>query len=77
MREFVFTPLKCCDKSNSGNENDLQPPDIGSSMSVSLCGCDIRQQKKNHSLWNCDGELLFQPSIRVAVHRDLIRIMAH
>lgn len=48
---------------------------VESSNSVSGCGCDVRQKKKKHSVWNCDGELLRQPNVRVTVHKDLIRIV--
>ena len=48
----------------------------GSSNSMVACGCDARKQEKLHSVWNCDGELFPQPSVRVTVHKNLIRIMS-
>jgi len=80
VREVVFTPRKCCGPSLNNSLNS-RPDDAGagdqeSLSSLSVCGCDATQRKKNHSVWNCDGELHCQPSVRVTVHKDLIRIMA-
>jgi len=49
--------------------------EIGSVSVSSACSCDAKDQLKTRSLWNCDGELLYQPSVKVSVHRNLIRIM--
>jgi ceramide kinase len=78
VAEFSFTPMQCCGSNAGTNYKDgfAQSPDQGSSSSLCTCSCDTRQQKKNHSLWNCDGELLYQPSIRVTVHQNLVRIMS-
>jgi hypothetical protein len=69
--EFVFTPMQCCNKNNISSSS--QDPE--QSNTISSCVCDSKQQIKSHSLWNCDGELLYQPTVRVSVHRNLIRIM--
>jgi len=72
VKELIFTPISCC--SANGNRDEIR--NLGSSSSVSDCGCDARQQKKRESFWNCDGELLRRAQIRVTIHTNLVRIIA-
>ncbi|CAL8105220.1 unnamed protein product [Orchesella dallaii] len=81
--EFIFTPLQCCQSNgdaparHSSKLDDCanNSPDRDSDLSFPVCGCDSREKTKAHSVWNCDGELWYQPSVRVTVHKNLIRIM--
>lgn len=71
VREFVFTPMQCNTKHLQQHITlDDVPP-----RQPASCKCDFGQEK-THSFWNCDGELLFQPSVRVCAHSNLIQVLS-
>lgn len=67
VREFVFTPTQC-------NNTDPKPILSLEEIPIKPQTCDFGPNK-THSSWNCDGELLYQPSVRVCAQQNLIQIL--
>jgi ceramide kinase len=81
VKEFVFTPATAQDKEKRSNAGIIKLDGAIGMSDVTLQefkGIDNMSLgvHQSHSVWNCDGELLFQPSVKVTVHSNLVRIFA-